>query len=180
MGSSSATHEYSLRICSMCGDSKPVTYFSYRDKSRGLLQSRCKSCCSTTFKSYRQANLDKFREYKWYAKPENKAIKAEYQRQRKLEMPERVFQTKRNSYLKSKFGITPEQYEAMLAAQNGVCAICSSSEPGRNSPYFHVDHCHDTGNIRGLLCNGCNVGLGHFKDDISRIESAAAYLKVWK
>lgn len=176
MGSLLAIHENKLRTCSMCGGSKSTAEFSYRDKTRGQLQSRCKTCCSTAFKAYRQANPDKFREYKWYAKPENKALKAEYQRRRKREMPERVFHAKRNAYLKSKFGITPERYEEMLAAQNGVCAICGSDQPGRNSTYFHVDHCHDTGTVRGLLCNGCNLGLGHFKDDISRLEKAAKYL----
>lgn len=177
MGSPLTAYEPQLRACGMCGDTKPAADFSYRDKARGVLQARCKSCCSVAFKTYRQANPDKFREYKWYAKPENKAAKAEYQRQRKREMPERVFHIRRNSYLKSKFGITPERYEEMLAAQNGVCAICGSPEPGRSSPYFHVDHCHDTGVVRALLCNGCNLGLGHFKDDISRLEGAVAYLK---
>ena len=83
---------------------------------------------------------------------------------------------KRKSYLKTTFGLTLEDYETMLAAQDGKCAICGTLDPGRGSPYFHVDHCHATNTVRGLLCNGCNLGLGHFKDDTDRLNMAIAYL----
>ncbi len=75
--------------------------------------------------------------------------------------------------LRGKYGITLEQYDALLAAQSGRCAICmvpfSDTQP-------YVDHDHATGEIRGLLCNSCNNGLGRFKDDPSRLRNAAAYL----
>lgn len=160
----------------MCRSTKQVNDFSYRDKARGKLQSRCKDCCAAEFKRYRLANLDKFKYYKRMERPENRERRNELRRQRKASAPEREFMRKRQAYLRSHFGITHADYEVLLAAQNGVCAICSSNDPGRSSPYFHVDHCHATNKIRGLLCNGCNLGLGHFKDDTDRLTAAVAYL----
>lgn len=78
------------------------------------------------------------------------------------------------SYL---YGITREQYDAMVEAQEGKCAICRRSEWGGRHNKPHVDHCHETGRVRGLLCDGCNNGLGRFGDDPERLERAAAYLR---
>lgn len=64
----------------------------------------------------------------------------------------------------------------MLKKQNGGCAICKSKVSGGKGA-FHVDHCHKTGKIRGLLCHFCNVGLGVFKDDVKTLSVAIAYLK---
>lgn len=74
------------------------------------------------------------------------------------------------------YGITPEQFAEMLAAQGNACAICRTTEPGGKGGW-HVDHCHDGGQIRALLCHHCNLGLGHFKDDINRMLAAIAYLE---
>lgn len=78
--------------------------------------------------------------------------------------------------LRVKYGLTLEEYEAMLAKQGGKCAICCTSEwPGRhNRP--HVDHCHTTGRVRGILCTSCNSGLGRFRDRIDLLEAAIVYL----
>lgn len=75
-----------------------------------------------------------------------------------------------------KFGISPEEYDRILEEQGGVCAICSleQHEPGRP---LHVDHCHSTDSVRGLLCGNCNRGIGIFKDDAERLRSAAAYVE---
>lgn len=73
-----------------------------------------------------------------------------------------------------KFGLTPEQYDDMLSAQNFRCAICLTDVPGNRG--WCVDHCHVQGHVRGLLCNNCNVGLGHFRDDPAIIANAIAYL----
>jgi hypothetical protein len=79
-----------------------------------------------------------------------------------------------------KYGCSELEYEKLLKKQNGVCAICGS-ENGHYSKYglkckLAVDHDHKTGNIRGLLCNLCNRGLGLFKDSISSLQNAAHYL----
>lgn len=76
---------------------------------------------------------------------------------------------------KRKYGISQDQFEGMLASQNSACAICKTPEPKGNGT-FHVDHCHETKVVRGLLCHSCNVGLGHFRDDTAVLLSAVAYL----
>lgn len=81
--------------------------------------------------------------------------------------------------LKTRFGMTVEQYEVALAQQGGVCAICSvaSNIEGKN---FCVDHDHATGKVRGLLCHKCNAALGHFKDSTALLMKAADYLEGYK
>ena len=85
----------------------------------------------------------------------------------------------RRSHLKVKFGITPEDYGQMLAAQGDGCAICGNGR-NRNSPsreYLHIDHDHETGRVRGILCDRCNQVLGHFGDDPALLRRAADYLE---
>jgi len=80
-------------------------------------------------------------------------------------------------YLKSKFGISLCDYEKLLKKQRGRCAICRTATPGTNTIHFAVDHCHKTGMIRGLLCQKCNRGLGHFDDRPKLFDKAAEYLR---
>lgn len=84
--------------------------------------------------------------------------------------------------LKSRYGITPEQYNEMLIIQNNCCAICGNEETAINVgtnkiQKLAVDHCHRTGKVRGLLCQDCNRGIGKFHDDISRLKKAIEYLE---
>ena len=82
--------------------------------------------------------------------------------------------------LKKSFGLSVEDYTAMLESQGGVCAICKQPETTIRAGKVQalaVDHCHTTGKIRGLLCNSCNRALGKFKDDVSIVKSAVAYLE---
>jgi recombination endonuclease VII len=76
---------------------------------------------------------------------------------------------------------TTEEYDALLAKQEGRCAICRSANPGGPAANnrFYGDHCHSTGKPRGLLCLSCNIVLGAFKDAPSRFIAAADYLRVW-
>lgn len=81
----------------------------------------------------------------------------------------------------ARFGLTPDQYLEMLEAQGGVCAICSRPErvvDPRNGRIkaLAVDHNHETGDIRGLLCQNCNKGIGNLGDSVETLLSAAAYL----
>ncbi|HJX42925.1 MAG TPA: endonuclease VII domain-containing protein, partial [Geodermatophilus sp.] len=77
----------------------------------------------------------------------------------------------RTYHLKRRYGITAEEADAMLAAQGGLCAIC------RGAPAAHVDHDHQTGRVRQLLCFGCNGGLGQFRDDPAALRAAAGYVE---
>src|SRR2546423_5792224 len=81
-----------------------------------------------------------------------------YRRDRR-QLPE-VKLRERASHLKRKFGLTLEEYDEMLAAQEGGCAICG--EAPEEGKILHIDHDHETGLVRGLLCQRCNHGLGLF------------------
>lgn len=74
-------------------------------------------------------------------------------------------------HLMRMYGLTPEQFDAMLITQSGRCAICNDP---MQSP--HVDHCHETGKVRALLCSLCNQGLGQFRDRIDILREAVRYL----
>lgn len=75
------------------------------------------------------------------------------------------------------YGLSDEQYQTLLAAQDGRCAICGGTEWGGKTKTPHVDHDHATGAVRGLLCSACNHGLGNFRDDPVRMRAAADYLE---
>lgn len=79
----------------------------------------------------------------------------------------------RRQWLKKAYNLTIEQYDILLEAQNGRCAICRSlPEKDRR---LAVDHNHETGRVRGLLCSKCNRGLGLFQDDARLLEEARRY-----
>lgn len=79
--------------------------------------------------------------------------------------------------IKRKYGISISEYEELLVKQNGVCAICKGTKTSSNkNGRFCVDHDHETGKIRGLLCSNCNTALGLMKDDITRLARAIEYL----
>lgn len=86
----------------------------------------------------------------------------------------RTPEQRRADRLKSRFGITVEEYDALFVKQNGRCAICRT-EPGEERR-LAVDHDHRTGEVRGLLCMSCNTGIGHLRDDRAVIDAALAYL----
>ena len=79
----------------------------------------------------------------------------------------------RNQRLKRNYGITIEEYNNLLSSQGEVCAICKVTPNGRA---LDVDHDHETGRIRGLLCMDCNVSLGRFKEDPDLLLTAMGYL----
>ena len=101
---------------------------------------------------------------------DKRASRAAYARQWRAANP---LKAKQND-LRKMFGISLEEYETMLARQDGVCAIC-----GQRDQWFSlaVDHCHASNRIRGLLCSQCNRGIGMFKDRPDLLDKAAAYLR---
>lgn len=79
--------------------------------------------------------------------------------------------------IKREFGLTKAQYEQMLQAQGNGCAICGRAPEGSYPGMLHVDHCHETGRVRGLLCQVCNLTLGKFRDDPALFRRIADYLE---
>lgn len=82
----------------------------------------------------------------------------------------------KNENLKKKYNLTLEEYRSMLKRQQYKCAICEIDKPAGRQNVFVVDHCHDTGKVRGLLCNHCNTGIGKLNDDIKLLKKAIEYL----
>lgn len=82
----------------------------------------------------------------------------------------------RDRHLKKRYGFTTVEKVALLTKQGGVCAICRTDKPtGRNG--WHVDHCHTTGKVRGVLCSKCNMAIGLLKDDPNVVNAAELYLR---
>lgn len=82
------------------------------------------------------------------------------------------YERQRRHNLKQLYGLTMEEYDEMLESQEGTCAIC-----GLPQKQFFVDHNHETGEVRGILCAQCNGGLGFFQDKVSILENAICYLR---
>lgn len=161
-----------MKICSKCGVEQPLDQFYRAKGTHDGLRGDCKSCFQARAKAryplvreeaiersrqWRLDNIERFRENqrRMRAKPEFK-VKS------------------RAGHLKRKYGITIEQYDAMLVAQGGGCAICQ--RPPSDSISLHVDHDHETGRIRGLLCFRCNNSLGDLEDSPQLLQAALRYI----
>lgn len=161
-----------VRACRSCHKRKPITEY-YRSKSKkGGYSTVCKTCQDEQNHEWMLANIEKRRKHgrDWYHR--NK----EQQLAKRNRDAARAFQLRRN------YGITAEQYAVMLEAQGGVCAICRQSETAKNVKgeirALAVDHDHETGAVRGLLCQLCNQGLGAFRDNAVFLQAAIEYLEV--
>jgi hypothetical protein len=93
----------------------------------------------------------------------------------------------RDKNLRHAYGITLQEYNEMLEEQDHKCATCGTTEPGGRKSgrgggtnVFVVDHCHDTGKVRGLLCHSCNRAMGLLGDNVSVIESMIKYLEEYE
>lgn len=80
-----------------------------------------------------------------------------------------------NANLSKNYNISPQDYNVMLMQQNHRCKICERHE-SEFKKKLHVDHCHDTGKVRGLLCPGCNLGIGKLGDNPLMLLKAVEYL----
>jgi hypothetical protein len=127
----------------------------------------CKQCGKEGFLDLFQKDISK----KDGVRPECKECTAINRKKRYSPSKNRVFN------LQKKFGQgASDTYSQLFQEQQGLCAICGSPENGR---YVHLsmDHCHDTGRIRGLLCNNCNRGIGLLKDNPELLRKAASYVE---
>jgi hypothetical protein len=149
-----------LAWCSKCKQDKPQNQFEKSPNRRPFgLASLCIPC-----------NKERKR-------------KEKFNRYHSLSKEQRRVQNKKGNV--RKFGISYEEYHAMLERQDNKCSICNKEETETNVVYNHtkylaIDHCHETGKIRGLLCSKCNKGIGMFKEDISILKSAISYLEKYQ
>jgi len=111
------------------------------------------------------------------SKPEVREKQRLALKKRRKENPEKYKEMGRKSERRRKlktYGLTEDEYDTLLVSQENLCAICK--QPNQTKRDWHVDHCHTTGKVRGILCHFCNVGLGNFKDNKEYLENAIAYL----
>lgn len=157
--------------CYRCSQVKDLCLF-LRDKRvrpKGY-RNICLSCHSQDDKKYRSKNIDRVRELA------RKRVRKYYSRLSQ----ERKSANNEKSNLKQ-YNLTVDSYSALSKQQNNVCAICGKTpfwnrnikRPNR----LHVDHDHETGKVRGLLCYNCNLLLGHCKNDVAILEKAIVYLQ---
>lgn len=158
-----------MKRCKRCGETKPLDQFYKNKTGRDGLRPECKPCSSAQKKAwYRQNREAVIAKVIAWQRANQDRYNARMREYRKAN-PE----AGRADHLRRKFDLTIEEYEQLLAAQGGRCAICRR-EPGKIS--LHVDHDHETGEVRGLLCFRCNGGAGQFKEDVELLARAIDYL----
>lgn len=140
-----------IKKCCHCKQALPLSDFANSASRKDGKHQNCRACTRAFNKSYQERNAG------------------------------HVSAKQRANHIKRAYGLSEEEYAAMLASQGGVCAICNKAEGATHwagkVKMLHIDHDHATGEIRGLLCDGCNRGLGHFRDDPANLLAAAAYLQ---
>lgn len=160
-----------LLFCSRCKQTKPLEQFRRRSNrsENGKRLGRWSYChdCERQRQKTPQGRISQRNSTRRFLQKLREQNPAELRRR------------ERQSNLRRLYGMELAEYDTMLAAQGGGCAICGETEGGgRWKRRLHVDHDHRTGRIRGLLCHGCNVGVGHFGDRPELFFKAAQYLSV--
>jgi Recombination endonuclease VII len=79
-------------------------------------------------------------------------------------------------HILKQYGLTLDDYDLMVIEQGGRCAVCRAGTPGRGKPNWNVDHDHETGAVRGLLCHNCNMALGMLGDNVDVAKALVGYL----
>ena len=154
-----------LKLCTGCKSVKPVNEFGKQTSRKDGLDYRCKIC----MKAYLAER---------YKNPEVRMKIRSTNSKWREENPD----SETNNYLLRKYGITLDDYKQMFAEQKGVCAICSEPERTRRrkklpeNERLAVDHCHETGVVRGLLCFKCNTAIGSLGDTQETVMKVIYYL----
>jgi len=161
--------------CTKCGKQKPLQAFHKNKSTPDGLQIWCRKCKAAGTKRAYQKNHTHHRAKQAEWNKANRAHIRNSDRARVAKDPDYY----RRIQLRCKFGITVEDYDAMYAKQAGVCGICGKPETRKVKGtlcHLAVDHDHETGKIRGLLCSKCNRGIGLLQDDIQLLSKAVAWL----
>lgn len=149
-----------MKTCIRCGLNLPLDSFSKGKKHRDGRRNECRACAAEYHREYVKAH------------PE---AKGSWERRN----PEAVKAAQHRKTV-AKYGLTPEAYGTMLLSQGGVCAICSGPQTAKGrggaAKPLEIDHDHATGEVRGLLCSGCNVGIAHLRHNPELLSRAISYL----
>ena len=159
----------STKRCSTCGETKPIEDFR-------KWNTRCRVCRNADARRYRSEHLEERRAYQ----REFMAKHPEYGRNWAKRNPASYRNKTRKLHLKVTYGITPEDYQRMYDKQSGLWAICGKPETSKRFKNLAVDHDHQTGKVRSLLCHHCNTAIGSMDDSPERLRRAAEYLDSWR
>ncbi|MFF9062105.1 endonuclease VII domain-containing protein [Streptomyces sp. NPDC014882] len=175
--------------CAWCGEIRPRAAFATKRSNLDGLQHRCRDCAAESDRR-RQEAMGRTPPPRQGIREGHKhcqacgELKPHSEWHKKESAPDGLASRcrscravdNRRGHLMRKYGLTPAELDALIAEQHGVCCICLAA------PAEHVDHCHKTGRVRGVLCFSCNAALGQFKDRPDAIRRAAAYVEgnAWK
>lgn len=151
-----------VKRCSKCGQMKPRSDYFFRNKAKGHIQAACKQCFTEINKTLK-------------ARPEYRAQLAANKAREYRKNTDRYIDTG----LRNTYGITRDDFEAMLNTQGGVCAICKQEETSMfrgKRRRLSVDHNHITGKVRALLCCHCNSIVGRSFENVDILYAAIAYI----
>lgn len=159
---------FNMKTCSKCFVDKETSFYP-KDKNRkdGYL-SWCKDCNNKRYRKYYQENSDAISVYTSRWNKKNRQKITESQRQKRKINPDKY----RDLEYRRKYNLSLDEYNHLFQSQNGKCKICCTPHK-----ILYVDHCHNTGKVRGLLCNSCNKALGLLKDNIMSLKNAILYLE---
>ncbi len=171
------------QTCIKCGITRPATSEFFPRRKGAILRNECKECNSEYHRSWAEDNRERSREIKTkYAKanpekhrgdPEKDNLRSKRWRSKN---PRQLAFLSRRWHLKTKYGLSIEDYHSKLAEQNGKCAICGTDKTGKHDN-FHVDHDHKTGIVRSLLCSGCNHIVGTLEGKADLLELSKNYIE---
>lgn len=164
-----------MKLCPRCKNVLSKRQFFSENTSKDGVSFACRRCESKRKKEARLNNPELVEKHRangrrWYKN--NKEHKNAQNKAWKENNPNKF----REGNLKSRFGITIQDFNNQLVVQKNRCAVCGI-HADELTYYLSVDHCHKTGALRGLLCKKCNLGLGHFNDDIKILKAAVFYLE---
>lgn len=158
--------EQGLKRCRACREVLPLDRFGSYNRGTDGLRPWCKTCTNAKNVIHERKTRSKY-------PSEHAARKLAEKHQWIKNNPEKYALGVRKNNLR-RYGLTPETFDEMLYQQGGICKICK--KPLVQGRDLHVDHDHETGAVRGLLCNNCNVGLGAFRDSPDLLTAATQYL----
>lgn len=149
-----------MKKCCTCKNEKSFDNFYRSRNGVGGVHHRCKECTKALSSKHYFSNKNSYLEkQKEYRKKNRKKYLGDL----------------REAKLRRQYGMTLKDYDNMVIEQLGSCAICN--EPNVTKRNMHIDHCHKTGRIRGLLCSKCNQAIGLFRDSEQNMLNAIYYLK---
>ena len=164
-----------MKRCRICNETKSFDAFYRMKEIRDGYRNECKACNLAARAAKYASDADMQTRARSRAKQWRIDNRERFEATRKAYVASgRYSASSRRSHLKRTFGMTQDGYEARLREQGGGCAVCGRPpKPGKS---LHVDHDHETGRVRGLLCFKCNAALGQLDDDLERIEAALIYV----